>query len=116
MLAMLIGCTPAGSQPGVDVPKPTPIVLGMVECPECCGDGKIDIEKKSIHCPLCDGFGFLNEVEAGVLKNYPTEFVRGYEDFKKGVSYEKSPYLLKIRADKWKEGWRQAEKRSKKGV
>ena len=112
---VLIGCTNKDANPVVDnSPKPAPIVLGMVECPECRGDGKIDIEKESIHCPRCDGFGFLNEVEIGVLKNYSNEFIRGYQDFKEGTSYNNPPYLLKIRANKWKEGWLEAEKHSKK--
>ena len=96
------------------VPQPVPIELGLVECPECCGDGKIDLEKKSVHCPKCDGLGRMNEVEIGVLEPYSTEFARGYRDYHDNVPYEKPAYLLKIRYKEWQKGWLEAKKEADK--
>ena len=111
---VLTGC-PMDSQSDTRVvPSPTPIQLGLVECHQCCGDGLIDIEKESVHCPLCDGFGYVDEVEMGVFRDYSNEFKRGFRDFEEGKPYEEAPYLLKLRAKKWKAGWLEAEKHSKK--
>ena len=50
----------------------------------------------------------------GVLKNYSSEFIKGYKAFEDGKSYDNPPYLLRARARKWKLGWLEAEKSSKK--
>lgn len=113
MALMLTGCNPANQSDTEVVPVPVPIQLGMVECPECCGDGLIDIEKESVHCPRCDGFGKLHEVEMGILKNYSSDFAKGYKAFEAGDSIKKSP-LLRFRAREWKAGWLEAKKQSEK--
>ncbi len=113
MAIVLTGCNPGRQSDTETIPRPVPIQLGMVECYECCGDGLIDIEKESVHCPRCNGLGRLNKVEMGVLKNYSTYFIHGYQAHKDGESFKKAP-ILKIRSKEWKKGWLAAEEEAKK--
>lgn len=89
---------------------PEPFVPGMVDCPECCGDGILD-ENGGKECRECDGFGKMYEYEPNKLGEYHHDFIRGYEDRFDGKSKKDCPYLLPFRKEKWLEGWSVADEK-----
>jgi ribosome modulation factor len=90
-------------------PYPVDIVkVGVVDCNECEGDGLIDLESKSEHCPKCDGSGILKVLSDGSFEQCNKFFTRGYKDAKSGVPIDKCPYLIRFRIKEWVLGWEAA--------
>lgn len=108
LMFMLTGCEPTSKN--TVSPEKDKVQLGLRDCRECEGDGKIEISDASYHCPSCDGFGKVRGVEGGVVP-IRKDFRRGYEDNRAGVPFEDCPYkLLKYRRTTWEEGWLAKEK------